>query len=74
MRASLVVQTVKSLPATRDTQVCSLGQKDPLKKANVNPLQYSCLGNPIDRGAQQATVHGVVQSQHDLAAEHAHST
>ena len=24
---------------------------------NGNPLQYSCLGNPMDRGAQQATVH-----------------
>ena len=28
-----------------------------------NPLQYSCLGNPIDRGAEQATVHGVTTSQ-----------
>ena len=28
-----------------------------------NPLQYSCLENPIDRGAWQATVHRVAQSQ-----------
>ena len=28
---------------------------------NVNPLQYSCLGNPMDRGAWQATVHGVAK-------------
>ena len=28
-----------------------------------NPLQYSCLENPIDRGAWRATVHGVSQSQ-----------
>ena len=28
-----------------------------------NPLQYSCLENPMDRGAQQATVHRVAQSQ-----------
>ena len=28
-----------------------------------NPLQYSCLGNPMDRGAWQAIVHGVVKSQ-----------
>ena len=28
---------------------------------NGNPLQYSCLGNPIDRGAWQATVHGVAK-------------
>ena len=27
-----------------------------------NPLQYSCLENPVDRGAWQATVHGVVKS------------
>ena len=29
------------------------------KEGNGNPLQYSCLGNPIDRGAWQATVHGI---------------
>ena len=28
---------------------------------NGNPLQYSCLGNPMDRGAQQPTVHGVTK-------------
>ena len=28
-----------------------------------NPLQYSCLGNPMDRGAWQATVHRVTKSQ-----------
>ena len=28
-----------------------------------NPLQYSCLENPMDRGAWQATVHGVAQSR-----------
>ena len=30
---------------------------------NGNPLQYSCLGNPMDRGAWRATVHRVAQSQ-----------
>ena len=30
---------------------------------NGTPLQYSCLGNPTDRGAWQATVHGVAKSQ-----------
>ena len=29
---------------------------------NVNLLQYSCLGNPMDRGAWRATVHGVAES------------
>ena len=33
---------------------------------NGNPLQYSCLGNPRDRGAQWATVHGL-QSQARLS-------
>ena len=31
-------------------------------EGNGNPLQYSCLENPIDRGAWQATVHGVAKS------------
>ena len=34
-------------------------------EGNVTPLQYSCLENPIDRGAWWATVHGVTKSQHD---------
>ena len=34
-------------------------------EGNGNPLQYSCLGNPMDRGAWQwqATVHGVAESE-----------
>ena len=32
-------------------------------EGNGNPLQHSCLGNPMDRGAWQATVHGVAKSQ-----------
>ena len=31
-------------------------------EGNGNPLQYSCLENPMDRGAWQATVHGVAES------------
>ena len=34
---------------------------------NGNPLQYSCLENPMDRGAWQATVHGVTKSQTGLS-------
>ena len=30
-------------------------------EGNGNSLQYSCLGNPMDRGAWQATVHGVAK-------------
>ena len=32
-------------------------------KGNSNPLQYSCLENPIDRGARWAAVHGVAKSR-----------
>ena len=32
-------------------------------EGNGNPLQYSCLKNPMDRGAWWATVHGVTKSQ-----------
>ena len=32
---------------------------------NGNPLQYSCLGNPIIRGAWQATIHRVAKSRHN---------
>ena len=32
-------------------------------RGNGNPFQYSCLKNPMDRGAWQATVHGVAKNQ-----------
>ena len=35
--------------------------------AHGNPLPYSCLGNPMDRGAWWATVHGVSKSQTQLS-------
>ena len=39
-------------------------------EGNGNPLQYSCLENPMDRGAWWATAHGVARVRHDLAFEH----
>ena len=33
------------------------------REGNGNPLQDSCLGNAMDRGAWKATVHGIVKSQ-----------
>ena len=36
---------------------------------NGNRLQYSCLENPMDRGAWQATVHGVARVGYDLATK-----
>ena len=38
---------------------------------NGNPLQYSCLGNPMDRQGWQATVHGV--SKESYMMEHTHT-
>ena len=60
---SLVAQTVKNLPAVRETRDQSLGWEDPLGEGNGYPLQYSCLDNSVDRGAWQATVHEFAKSQ-----------
>ena len=38
-------------------------------EGNGNPLQYSCLGNPMNRRACWATVHGVARVRHDLATK-----
>ena len=38
-------------------------------EGNGNPLQYSCLENPMDRGAWQTTVHGVARVGHNLATK-----
>ena len=36
---------------------------------NGNPLQYSCLENPMDRGAWQVTAYGVARIRHDLVTK-----
>ena len=54
---------VKNLPAIQETQVRSLDWEDSPGEGNGNPLQYSCLENPMDRGAWWATVHGVTKSR-----------
>ena len=52
---------VKNLPANAGDMglIPDLGTSP--GEGNGNPLQYSCLGNPMDRGAWQATVHGVAK-------------
>ena len=45
-----VAPTVKRLTTMRETGVRSLGQEDSPGEGNANPLQYSCLENPMDRG------------------------
>ena len=44
-----------------EIQIPSLGQEDPLEEESGSPLQYSCLGSPMDRGAWKATVHEVTK-------------
>ena len=65
-----VVKNPPANPATaRDTgSIPGLG-KSPGEE-NGNPLQYSCLGNPMDRGAWRATVHGVAKNQTRLRTAH----
>ena len=43
----------------QEMRVPSLGCEDPVGEGNGYPLQYSCLGNRMDRGAWRNTVHGV---------------
>ena len=56
----------KNLPAMQETRTQCLGRKDPLEKGSYL-LQYSCLENPMDRGAWWATVHGVAKSWTQLS-------
>ena len=69
----LIVQLVKNPPAMQES-ACNAGDPGLIPdfrrfpgEGNGNPLQYSCLENPIDRGAWQAAVHGVARVGHDLA-------
>ena len=63
----LVAQTVKSLPAMRETWVRSLGWEDSRGGGHDNPLQCSCPENSMDRGAWQGPVHRVSKSQTRLS-------
>ena len=58
---------VKNLPANAGDVglICGSGRSP--GEGNGNPLQYSCLGNPMDRGAWWATVCGVSKSQTQLS-------
>ena len=58
---------LRNLPAVQEMQEMparSLGGRSP-GEGNGNPLQCSCLENPTDGGAWQATVHWVAKSQAD---------
>ena len=58
-----------SLVADSEESTCNSGDPGSIpgsgrspEEGNGNPLQYSCLENPMDRGAWRATVHGVAKS------------
>ena len=67
---------VKNLPADagdiRDVDSISGWRKSP-GGGHGNPLQYSCLENPMDTGVWWATVHGVTKSRTRLKRQHAHT-
>ena len=70
MEASLVVQTVKCLPTMRETQVRSLGQKDPLEKEMATLSGMFAWEIPWTEeleGAWVAIVHGVTKNQTRLS-------
>ena len=61
-----MVRVVKNPPANagdvRDTGLIPESERSP-REGNGNPLQYSCLENPMDRGTWQATVHRATKNQ-----------
>ena len=67
-RASQMALEVKNLPVkagdVRDAGSFPGSGRSP-GEGNGNPLQNSCLENPMDRGAWQATVYGVARIGHD---------
>ena len=70
--ASLVAQLVKNPPVKAEDvdSVPGLGRSP--GEGNDNPLQYSSLGNPMDRGAWWAIVRGVAESRTRLRTHHEH--
>ena len=52
---------VKNPPANAGDSGSIPGMERSPEEGNGNPLQYSCLGNPMDRGAWWAVVHGVTK-------------
>ena len=60
---------VKNPPANAEDTGSIPGSGRSPGERKSNPLQYSCLGNPMDRGAWWATAHGVARVGHHLTTE-----
>ena len=76
-KKKIIVQKVSSSDSKEST--CNAGEQGAIPgsrrssgEGNGNPLQYSCLENPMDRGAWQFTAHGVTKSQAQLSDYHCH--
>ena len=65
--ASLVAQTVKNPPAMWEIWVPSLGWADPMEEGMATHSSLFAWRIPMDRGAWQATMHGVTKSQTRLS-------
>ena len=65
---------VKNLPASAKDMGSVPGLGRSPGEGNGSPLQYSCLENPVNRGAWRATVHGVANSQTRLSDQTATTT
>ena len=63
----MVAQTVKNLRADVGDPCSIPGSGRSPEEGNGHPLQYSCLGNLLGRGAWQAVVHGVTKSRTQLS-------
>ena len=61
---------VKTPPALQKMQVQFLVWENSQERGHGNPLQYSCLKNPMGRDACWATVHRISKSQSQLSMEH----
>ena len=62
-----MAQLVKNLPAMQETWVQPLGWEDPLDKGMATQSSILAWRIPMDRGAQQATVHGITKSWTQLS-------
>ena len=72
----LVENAVFPLAQSVKESICNAGDQGSIpesrrfpEEGNGNPLQYSCLENPMDRGAWWAIVHGIARVRHDLVSK-----